>query len=119
MQIDRDQRFAKKVVPRTVRPKVIAGRQLDGQVDQIEIRVHGDLSPHPGIASVGPGIVEPGVNPKLSGLRNSVEDPQAFARAHVEPADIALDVLVTPGNSSRTMCRADDNDVLRDHWCRM
>ena len=98
---------------------VVARRQLDRQIHEAELFVHGDLSPRAGVAGVGRRVLLPGVASVLAELRNRVEDPQALARAHVEAADVALLVAAALGIAAGSVRGADDDDVFRDRRRRV
>ena len=106
LQIDRDEAFAEQIVAGTMAAVVVAGRQLDRQIGQAELFVDADLRPHAGVAGVRPRVVLPGVVAELAGLGNRVEDPQPLAGAHVEAADVALDVASCSSVRRRSRCAA-------------
>ena len=93
---------------------VVPGRGFDGQVGQAELLVHADLRPRARVSRVGPRVVQPGVVAELAGRGNRLEDPEALARAHVEPAHVPLDVALAGRHSTRSMCGSDDDDVPGD-----
>src|SRR5262249_48328254 len=83
-QIDGHEGLSKQSIAGSMAPVDIAGRQLDRQIRQAEFFVHADLSPHPSIADVVGGIIQPGVASKLARLRDGVKYPKTFARTHIE-----------------------------------
>src|ERR1700693_1997476 len=107
VEIDRDQALAEQSVTRPMASVVVTRRQLHGQVHHIEIFIHGNLPPHAGIAGVGPGILLPGVEPEFAGLGDRMENPEAFARAHVESPDVAFHVALALWHSARAVSGAD------------
>src|SRR6185503_19471010 len=64
-------------------------------------------------ARVDPRVLVPRLIAELTGLGDGVEDPQAFACANVKATDITFDVRLTGGHTTRSMRRADDDDILR------
>ncbi len=48
-----------------------------------------------------------------------MEDPQPLARAHVEPADVALVIAHALGRHAFAERRADDHRILGDHRRRL
>ena len=52
LEIQRDQALAEQVIARPMTAVVVAGRQLDGQIDQPELFVDRHLRPHAGVAGV-------------------------------------------------------------------
>src|SRR5215469_7365666 len=98
-----------------MRAEVVAGGQLDRKIDEIELFVGGDLSPHASVAGVGPGIVQPAFDAEFAGLGNGVEDPQTFSAADVVAADVPFDVLETLRHTAGAVGGADDDDVVGDH----
>jgi hypothetical protein len=118
-KIDRDQALGEQVVPRTVTAVVIASRQFDRHVDQAELFVDAHLRPDTGIASVRPRIVQPRVVAELAGPRDGVENPEAFAGANVEAANVALDVRLAARRTAGEVCGPDDDHVARHDRRRM
>src|SRR5207249_8652864 len=74
----------------TVASVKVASRRLDRKVDQPEPLIHADLGPDARVAGVFRRTVQPGVVAELALLRDSMEDPQPLAGAHVVPTDVAL-----------------------------
>ncbi len=91
---------------------VVAGGRFDGQVDQAELFVDGDLRPDAGVAGVLGRAVEPGIVAEFAFDRNGVEDPEALAGADVEAADVAFVVAHALGRHAFAEGRADDNGVV-------
>src|SRR5262245_36585833 len=60
LQIDADQALRKEVVPWAVTAVVVGRWRFDRQVDETEILVHADLSPHTDVAIGRPRVVLPG-----------------------------------------------------------
>jgi len=46
-----------------------------------------------------------------------MEDPESLTGPRVEPADVALDVLLAARDAALGMSRADDDDVAGDDGC--
>src|SRR4030095_9019445 len=86
--------LAEESCARTMAAVVVAGRHLDGKEHRAELLVHADLRPAAGVAGIGLRVLFPRIAAELTGLGDRVEDPQALAGAHVEPAHVAL--LVAP-----------------------
>src|ERR1700686_2135302 len=106
--IDRDQALADQAVSGPVATIVVSSRQLHGKVREAQALVHGDLSPHPGIAGIRPGIVQPRIDPEFAGLGDRVEDPEAFARPRIESTDVTFDVALAARRASAAVRRSDD-----------
>ena len=113
LQIDGDEGLAEEAVAGTRAAVVVAGRRLHRQIREPELLVHADLRPHAGIAGVDPRVLVPGLVAELARLGNRVEDPQPLAGAHVEAADVALDVRLAGRHAAGSMRGADDHDVAR------
>src|SRR5205807_1861840 len=116
VEIDRYQAFAKQSIAGAMSAEIVARGQLDGQVHNAELFIHRDLAPHARVAGVRPGIVQPGVDAVLAGLGDGVENPEAFAGANVESADVALHVFVAARDAARAVRGADDHDILGNYW---
>ena len=114
LEIEADEAFAVEIVAGTVAAVVVAGRRLDGQIDEAELFVHRHLAPYAGVAGVLGGAVEPRLVAGLALFRNRVEGPETLAGADVEAADVAFVVLVNLRRGALTERGADHDDVARD-----
>src|SRR5690348_3691139 len=95
---------------------IVAGGQLDRQVNHPELFVHADLAPDACVAGVVGRVFLPGVVAEFSRTRNRVEYPKALAGADVESADVAFNVGLAAGHSARAVGGADDHRVPSHHW---
>src|SRR5262249_49316711 len=96
-QIDSNNTFSKQPVAGPMTAINISRRQFDRKIDQSEFFIHTDLPPYAGVAHVVGGLVEPRITAKLAGLWNGVENPQTFAGAHIESADLSFCVVLDAG----------------------
>ena len=119
LQIDSDQTLAIEAIAWSMAAVVVARRHLDRQVNDPELFVHGDLSPHTRVARVRRGSFEPRVGAEFARLRNRVEDPEPLAGAHVEPTHVPLLVGLALRHAAFRVRGADDDDVLHHHGRRM
>src|SRR6266699_986302 len=94
---------------------VVTGGIFDGQVENAQLFINRELPPDTGMARVGPRVFFPGIVAKLSRLRNRVEDPQLFAGASVERADVSFGVFLAARSAAAAMRGTDDHHILRDH----
>src|ERR1700752_2502828 len=93
---------------------VIAGRELNRQVEHAELLVDRHLGPDAAVARVRGGIALPRIGAELTSARNRVEDPEPLAGSNVETPDVSLLVVLALGRPARQVRGADDDDVLRD-----
>src|SRR5215469_15551708 len=89
-QIDAYQALAKKIVSRPMATIEICSRTLNGQVNQAEFLVDGDLGPDSRVAGVFCRTVQPAVITKLSLLGDGVKDPEALAAADIKGAHVSF-----------------------------
>src|SRR4029077_3064253 len=75
LQIDAYQAFSKKIVSRPMATIEICSRTLNGQVNQAEYFIDGDLGPDSRVAGVLCRAVQPGVITKLSLFGDGVKNP--------------------------------------------
>src|SRR5262245_42733371 len=111
-QIDADDAFREQMVSGTMTAVVIRRRRFNGQVDEAELFIDGDLRPHTGIAVHRPRIVLPRFVAKFAGTGDRVERPQQFAGAYVERAHDAFGVVVRADGRPFTERRSDDRHVI-------
>src|ERR1022692_4058407 len=71
--------LSEQVVARPMAAVVVAGRHFHADINRVQIRIDGCLSPRPGVAGVGPGILLPRVDSKFAGLGDGVERPKTLA----------------------------------------
>src|SRR5262245_38934753 len=98
---------------------VIAGRQLDRQIDQSQFFIDRNLPPDTRIAGVFPGFVFPSLITVLVRQRYRVKDPETLAGADIEPAYVTLHILHALRISTGSVRGANDDHVLGDGWCRV
>src|SRR5207244_4418315 len=90
---------------------IVAGRQLDGQVDHAQLLVDADLPPNAGVARVVGRIFLPSVAAEFADARDGVENPEPLARADVISANEAFLVAFAFRLTAGAMGRADDDGV--------
>ena len=107
--------FRRRGCCRAMAAVVVAGRDLDRQVDEAELLVdRSSASRRRCCRCTTTSRSRPGLVAELAGLRDGVEDPEPLAGAHVVRADVALGVVVARARVPARMRRADDDDVSRD-----
>src|ERR1051326_68396 len=116
LQVDGDQGLSKQVGSRAMSAIIVAGAQVDREGGDAEFLIHRNLAPHAGIAGVRPRILLPGLDAELSGPRDSVKDPEAFAGPHVESADVAFNVFSALRRAAGKVRGAYDDDVPGYGW---
>src|SRR5579872_6241763 len=114
LEIDGDYAFSEQPVAGAMAAVVIAGGKLDRQKRQAQLFVDADLTPHAGVAGVIGGIAFPSVVAELAGFWDGVEDPQAFAGAHVEGAHETFHVGLAARDAAGAVRGAYDDGVVRD-----
>ena len=117
LQIERDQALPKQTVAGAMATVVIAGRQLDWQINDAELFVNRNLSPDARVTGVRPRVALPCFVSDLAGPRDGVENPEALARADVIASDETFLVFWALGCPARQVCGADDHRVP-DHYGR-
>src|SRR5439155_1362755 len=117
LQIERDQTLAEQTVAGAMATVVIAGRQLDWQINDAELFVNRNLSPDARVTGVRPRVALPCFVSDLAGPRDGVENPEALARADVIAPDETFLVFWALGCPARQVCGADDHRVP-DHYGR-
>src|SRR5207249_6824660 len=89
-QIDADQRFAEKIVAGTMATVKIAGGRFDGQIDEAELFVDGNLRPYASVAGVFGGALFPCVVAELAFFRDGVKNPETLAGTDVEAPNVSF-----------------------------
>ena len=115
MEIERDEAIGEQIVSVPVTAVVVARRHLDGQIDDAQLFVYGDLCPHSRVARVLPGVVQPSVIAELARPRERVEDPEALAGSGVETSEVTFGLLLGRGGIPNQMRGADEDDAVGDN----
>ena len=103
---------------------VVAGRRTGAEVDPARLVVAAHPGPHVAVAGVAPGLVVPGLRPRLVALRHGVEDPLLLAGADVVAADVAGRHLLRHGevhdrHAHQNRVAADDPRGVRARFARL
>ena len=114
VDIHRHQAVGEQIITVMVSTVVVVRRHLGRKIDDTELRVGADLSPHAGVAGVTPRVVAVFVGP-----RNRVEDPLALAAVSVEATNITLHALHGPCRATGQMGGAHNDRVTSDERCGM
>src|SRR5690242_675757 len=118
-QIDTNKAFTVEVVSGPVASIKIRRWRFDGEIDEPEFFIDGDLSPDAGVAIGGPGIILPCVVAEFSRLGNRVEGPQHLTGTDIERAYLAFAVVVALDGHSFFHRHADDDDIFDHCWSRV
>src|SRR5262245_3363558 len=94
-QINANQAFAIDIVAGPMPAVVIGGGRFDRQVNEPEILVDGDLSPHAGVAVLSPRPVFPRLVSRLARSGHRIKPPELFAGSHIERAHQAFSVVMS------------------------
>src|SRR5262249_44585928 len=119
VEIGSDQTFTKQTISRTVSAIVVAGRQLNWQVNGFEFFIDADLSPNPCVACVRRGVVFPRLISVFICERNGVKNPQSLSGFDVETTNVAFDIALASRHSSGFERRADNYDIFCDNRSRV
>src|SRR6516225_3314868 len=117
--IDAHQALAKKIVSRSMATKKISSRTLNGQINQAEFLIDGDLGPDSRVAGVLCRAVQPAVITKLSLLGDGVKDPEALAGADIKGAHVSFVIAIADRSESFPKGGADNHDVFGHDRRRM
>ena len=121
LDIEREQRFREQrrlgrafFIAAAMATVIVAGRQLDGHVDDAELFVGAHLRPDAGVTGVGRRIRIPRVVAGFALHRDGVENPDALAGTDIEAANEALDVGLALRCAAFAMRGANHDHVLGD-----
>ena len=90
----------------------IAGSSFGRQVYRIQLSIDCHLRPGTAIARIGPGVIQPGVIAILTGLGNSVKNPEPIAGSRIVAANMAFWFLSASWHSSSSKRRADNDNAI-------
>src|SRR5690242_7673491 len=118
-EVERYEALPEKVVA-GARPTIeVARGRLDADIDDPSSLVDRALSPGACIAGIGPGIIQPRIEPKLARPRDVMEDPLTLARADIVSADKPFDIRFAGGHAARLVGRPNHDSVPADRRRRM
>src|SRR5262249_26009722 len=99
---------------------VVVGRgRFDGQVDETEILVHADLTPHTDVAIGRPRVVLPGIAARFQRAWDGVELPELFPRARVKRPHQAFRVVVRSDGRAFPERGPDNDNIAGNCRCGM
>jgi hypothetical protein len=111
LDVERDQALVEQRIARPVAAVVVAGRHLNGNVDETEFEIGAELRPRACVAVTIGALVEPCVVSILARLGHGVKDPETLAGLHVESAHVPPGIVHCPRRSAEAMRGADDDHV--------
>ena len=110
-QVDTDQALAEQIVSGPVSAIEVPRRRLHRQVDQSELLINGNLSPHTGVSILGPGIIQPRFVAKFAGHGDGMKYPKSPARPNVVSADVPFVIFVSSGRHAFPERSADNHHI--------
>src|SRR5207248_8356963 len=91
----------------------------DGQIDEAELFVDGNLRPYASVAGVFGGALFPCVVAELAFFRDGVKNPETLAGTDVEAPNVSFIVAHAAWRHAFAKCGADYDGVARDNGSRL
>ena len=116
--VERHHRFREQIVALAVATVPVVGGRTDRQEQQTALGIEAHRRPHVCVPHVLVRTVLPRVPAKLARIRNRLEGPDAFARAHVKRLHVTRRVIAIAQPVTHAV--SDDHDVAVDNrWGRV